>query len=202
MRDDTGRRAAVTSRDRGGGRARGLDSAGVVATGCARTGRGAGLVAGQTQAGGNLVKDVDVAVGAAKDVLAGTPGVDGDIGQRVHTDSLVGVEGTVDDEAIGAVARVGIVLVANFDGWVARTLLVDAKVLADIGVGGDTTGNGVTGLPVGREVGAGAVSEAVGLVVLRKTRLLVGANGTALAALVRRLLQVLGIGRTVDTAMD
>lgn len=202
MRDDASRRAAVTNRDRGGGRARGLNSTSVVAAGRARTGRGAGLVAGETQASGNLVKDVDIAVGAAKDVLAGTPSVDGDIGQRVHADSLVGVEGAVDDEAIRTVARVGIVLVANLDGRVTGTLLVDAKVFANVGVGGDTTGNGVTGLPVGGEVGAGAVSEAVGLVVLRKTRLLVGANGTALAALVRRLLQVLGIGRTVDTGMD
>ena len=201
MRDDASRRAAVTSRDRGGRRARGLDSAGVVTAGRTGTGRGAGLVAGQTQAGGNLVENVDVAVGAAKDVLAGTPGVDGDIGQRVHANSLVGVEGAVDDKAVGAVAGVGVVLVANLDRRVTGTLLVDAKVLADVGVGGHTTGNSVTGLPVSREVGAGAVAEAVGLVVLRKTRLLVGANGTALAALVRRLLQVLGIGRTVDTGM-
>lgn len=205
VRHDTSNGAGVASRHGGGGRARdGLDSAGAVAvaaTGRAGTGRRAGLVLGQTQARGNLVKDVDVAVGAAKDVLAGAPGVDGDVGQRVHADSLVRVEGAVDDEAVGAVAGVGVVLVANLDRRVAGTLLVDAKVLADVGVGGDTTGNGVTGLPVGREVGAGAVGEAVGLVVLRKTRLLVGANGTALAALVGLVLQVLGIGRTVDTAI-
>lgn len=134
--------------------------------------------------------------------MAGTPGVDGDIGKGVDTNGLIRVEGAVDDEAVGAVFRVEVVLVTNLDGGVARTLLVDSKVLADVGVRGDTTGNGVTRLPIGRKVGASAVCDAVGLVVLRKTRLFIGANGTALATLIRLLLQVLCIGRTVDTAMN
>lgn len=158
----------------------------------------AGLMGGETQAAGNLVENVHVAVGAAESVLAGTPGVDGDVSQGVDADGLVGGEGAVDDEAVGGVVGGDVVLVANLLGGHAGALLVDDVVLADVGVGANAGGNGVARLPVGGEVGAGAVLETGGLVVLGQTRLLIGANGAALATLVLLVGQVLGVGRTVD----
>ena len=75
-------------------------------------------------------------------------------------------------------------------------------VLAVVGHGTDTTSDGVSGLPVGGEVGACTVVDTLGLLgVLRLAGLLVDANGATLGTVVLLLGEVLGVGRTPNTAV-
>lgn len=155
---------------------------------------------GQTQAVGNLVKDVDVVVSTAKGLLAGAESKDRHISQGVDTLSLRGGDSSVNDDAVDAVRGVDKVLAANGSGRQARAVLVDLVVLTVIRGSADTSGKGVARLPVGREVDAGAVADlAVLLGVLGEARLFVDANGITLGTLVLLGGQVFGIGGAKDT---
>jgi hypothetical protein len=160
------------------------------------------LALSKTKTVGDLVKDVDVAVCAAEGILARTKSVNGDISKRVNTLAVISADGAVDNKAVGGVLGVDVVVaVLELDGGLARAL-VNLVVLAAVGGSTDSTGNGISRLPVGREVGAGAVVDALGLLgVLRLSGLLVGTDGTALGAVVLLLREVLGIGRAPDTAV-
>jgi hypothetical protein len=120
----------------------------------------------------------------------------------VDTLAVVGADGTVDNEAIRGILRVDVVvIILELDGG-CTGLLVNLVVLTVVGRGTDTTGDGVSGLPVGGEVGAGAVVDTLGLLgVLRLARLLVDANGAALGTVILLLGEVLGVGRTPNTAV-
>lgn len=154
----------------------------------------------KTKTVGNLVKDVNVAVCTAEGILARAKSVDGDISQRVNTLAVVGADGTVDDKAIRGILGVDVVVVfLELNSGLTRAL-VDLVVLTVVRGSADTTSDGVSGLPVGGEVGAGTVVDTLGLLgVLRQAGLLVGADGTALVTVVLLLGEVLGIGRTPDT---
>jgi hypothetical protein len=119
----------------------------------------------------------------------------------VNTLGVISADGAVDNKSLRGVLRVDVVVaVLELDGGLAGTVLVDLVVLAVVRGGSDTTGNGVTGLPVGGEVGAGAVVETLGLLgVLGLAGLGVGADGTTLVTVVLLLGEVLGVGRTPDT---
>lgn len=113
--------------------------------------------------------------------------------------SLAGRQGAVDDNAVGGVLRVGVILLVGGDGGQARARLVHLVVVAVIGSSTDAAGDGVSGLPVSREVDASSVVDAGGLLgVLRLTRLLVHTDGIALGSLVLLLREVFGIGRAPD----
>jgi hypothetical protein len=114
----------------------------------------------------------------------------------VDTLAVISTDGAVDNKAIGSVLGVDVVVaVFELDGGLARTL-VDLVVLAAVGGSTNSTSDSITGLPVGREVGAGAVVDTLGLLsVLRLARLLVGTDGTALGTIVLLLREVLGVGR-------
>jgi hypothetical protein len=159
------------------------------------------LAPSKTQAVGDLVEDIDVVVCTTEGLLAGTKSVDGDVSQRVNTLSVISADGAVDNESFGSVLGVDVVVVVlELDGGLAGTILVDLVVLAVVRGGSNTTGDGVTGLPVGGEVGAGAVVETLGLLgVLGLAGLGVGADGTTLGTVVLLLGEVLGVGRTPDT---
>ena len=156
----------------------------------------------KTKAVGNLVKDVNVAVCTTEGVLARTKSIDGDISQRVDTLAVVGADGTVDNETIRGILGVDIVVtVLELNGG-CTGLLVNLVVLSVVGHGTDTTGDGVSGLPVGGEVGAGAVVDTLGLLgVLRLAGLLVDTNGAALGTIILLLGEVLSVGRTPNTAI-
>ncbi len=110
---------------------------------------------------------------------------------------LAGRKGTVDEESVGVVRSRNVVGGAR--GRYTSTGLVDAVVLAMIGVGAHTRGDGIARVPVDREVGAGVVANAWLLQsVLGETRVLVDADGVALLAVVLLLGQVLGIGVAED----
>lgn len=159
------------------------------------------LALSKTKAVGNLVEDVDVVKGAAEGVLAGTPGVDGDVGQRVDALGLAGRESAVDDEALRGVLRIDVVVaVLELDGSLAGTVLADLVVLTVVRGSTNTTGDGVAGLPVDGESVASAVLETLGLLsVLRLARIVVDTDGAALVTVVLLLGEVLGVGRTPDT---
>ena len=121
----------------------------------------------------------------------------GDIGQRVNALAFAGRKGTVDDESVDVVGSRDVIGGAR--GRNTSTGLVDAVVLAVVGVGAHTGGDGIARVPVGREVGAGVVANAWLLhCVLGETRVLVDANSVALLAVVLLLGQVLGIGVSED----
>lgn len=156
----------------------------------------------KTKAVGNLVKDVDVAVCTTESLLARTESIHGDISQRVDTLAVVGADGAVDNEAIRSILGVDIVVtVLELDGG-CTGLLVNLVVLSVVGHGTDTTGDGVSGLPVGGKVGAGTVVDTLGLLgVLRLAGLLVDANGATLGTVILLLREILGIGRTPNTTI-
>lgn len=132
--------------------------------------------------------------------MARTQSVNGDVSKRVDTLGLAGRESAVDDDAVDTILGVGVVFAADLDGRQTRTVLVDLVVFAAVRAGTNTTSNGVTRLPVSREVNAGAVLDAVGLGgVLREARLLVNTDGVALVALILLIGKVLGISRAVNT---
>lgn len=157
----------------------------------------------KTQAVGDLVEDIDVVVCTTESLLAGTKSVDGHVSQRVNTLGVLSADGAVDNESLGGILRVDVVVtVLELDGGLAGSVLVDLVVLAVVRGRSDTTGDGVTRLPVGGEVGAGAVVETLGLLgVLRLAGLGVGADGTTLGTVVFLLGEVLGVGRTPDTVV-
>lgn len=155
----------------------------------------------KTQAVGDLVEDINVVVCTAKGLLAGTKSVDGHVSQRVNTLGVLSADGAVDNESLGGILGVDVVVtVLEFDGGLAGTILVDLVVLAMVRGCSDTTSDGVTRLPVGGEVGAGAIVETLGLLgVLGLAGLGVGADGTTLGTVVLLLGEVLSVGRTPDT---
>lgn len=158
------------------------------------------VAASEAEAVGNLVKDVNVAKGAAKGFLARTQSVDGNISKGVDTLRLAGRESAVDDDAVNAILGVGVVFAADLDSRQTGTVLVNLVVLTAVRASTNATSNSVARLPVGREVNTGAVLDTIGLLsVLREARLLVNTNGVALGALVLLLGKVLGISRAVDT---
>lgn len=161
------------------------------------------LALSKTKAVGNLVKDVNVVEGATESLLARTKSIDRDIGERVNALGVIGADSTVDEETLGRVLWVGVVvIVLELDGSLAGTSLLDLVVLTVVRDGSDTSGDGVSGLPVGREVGASAVVDALGLLgVLGLTRLSVGADGTALVTVILLLGEVLSVGGTVNAAI-
>jgi hypothetical protein len=120
----------------------------------------------------------------------------------VNTLTVVSADGAVDNKAVRSVLGVDVVVaVLELDGGLAGAL-VDLVVLAAVGGSTNSTCDSISGLPVGREVGAGAVVNAFGLLgVLRLTGLLVGTDGTTLGTVVLLLGEVLGIGRTPDTVI-
>lgn len=68
-----------------------------------------------------------------------------------------------------------------------------------VGGSANTSGNGVTGLPVGGEVDASSVLHVLVLLgVLGETGLFVHANGVALGTLIFLLGKVFGVGRSPD----
>lgn len=118
----------------------------------------------------------------------------------MNTLLLLGADSTVDNEALGRVLGVDVVLAADLDGGLTGTVLADLVVLAVVGHSTDATGDGVAGLPVDGEVGAGAILDAVVLLgVLGLARLLVGADSAALGTLVLLGGEVLGVSRTPNT---
>lgn len=160
------------------------------------------LALSKTKAVGNLVKDVNVVESATESLLARTKSIDRDIGERVNTLGVIGADSTVDEETLGRVLGVGVVvIVLELDGSLAGTGLLDLVVLTVVRDGSDTSSDGVSGLPVGREVGASAVVDALGLLgVLRLAGLSVGADGTALVTVILLLGKVLSVGGTVNAA--
>jgi hypothetical protein len=153
----------------------------------------------KTEALGELVENIHVVINTTEQVLARTHSENGNVSKRVDTDALDGRQGTVDDETVGGILGVDEVLAGDALGGVAGALLVEVEVLAVVGVGGDTGGDGVAGGPVEGEVGAGVVADAGGLVgVLGETRVGVGADGAALLAVRALRGEVLGIGATED----
>ena len=156
----------------------------------------------KTKAVGNLVKDVNVAVCTTESVLARTKSIDGDISQRVDTLAVIGADSSVDNEAIRGILRVDVVVTVLELNCGCTGLLVNLVVLAVVGHGTDTTSDGISGLPVGGEVGAGAVVDTLGLLgVLRLAGLLVDADGATLGTVILLLGEVLGVGRTPNTAI-
>lgn len=155
------------------------------------------VVTSQTKAGRNLVKDVDIVKRSAESVLARTPGIDGDVGERVHAHGFARRQSAVDKETILAVLGVCVVLTTTLLllGGHTSAILVDLVVFTVVGGGANTTSNGVAGLPVNGEVGAGAVADSGILGVLGKARLFVSTDGVALVALIFGLGKVLGVGR-------
>ena len=121
----------------------------------------------------------------------------------MDTLGVIGADSTVDEETLGRVLEVGVVvIVLELDGSLAGTGLLDLVVLTVVRDGSNASGDGVSGLPVGREVGASAVVDALGLLgVLRLTRLSVGADGTALVTVILLLGEVLSVGGTVNAAI-
>jgi hypothetical protein len=160
------------------------------------------LALSKTKAVGNLVEDVNVVESTTESLLARTKSIDRDISERVNTLGIIGANSTVDEETLGRVLGVGVVVVVlELDGSLPGTGLLDLVVLTMVGDGSDTSGDGVSRLPVGREVGASAVVDALGLLgVLRLTRLSVGADSTALVTVILLLGEVLSVGRTVNAA--
>lgn len=157
----------------------------------------------QAEALGNLEKDINVAVRAAKVGLARPHGVHRHVRQRVDALRLARWQGTVDDEAVRPVRGVDVVrAVGPAAGRRARSL-ADAVLLAVVRVGAGTGREDVPRVPVEREVGPGAVADAgLGLGVLRETRVLVDTDSVALGALVRLLVEVLGIRAAKDVCAD
>lgn len=153
----------------------------------------------KTEALGELVENIHVVINTTEQVLARTHSKHGDVSKRVDADALDGREGTVDDETVGGILGVDEVLAGDALGGVAGALLVEVEVLAVIGVGGDTGGDGVAGGPVEGEVGTGVVADAGSLLgVLGETGVGVGADGAALLAVFALRGEVLGIGATED----
>lgn len=161
------------------------------------------LALSKTKAVGNLVKDVNVVESATESLLARTKSIDRDIGERVNTLGVIGADSTVDEETLGRILGVGVVvIVLELDSSLAGAGLLDLVVLTVVRDGSDTSGNGVSGLPVGREVGASAVVDTLGLLgVLRLSGLSVGADGTALVTVILLLGEVLGVGGAVNAAI-
>lgn len=156
----------------------------------------------QTQAVRNLVEDVDVAVHAAERFLAGSHGEHSNVGKRVHTGGFRNGQGAVDDESVGAVLGVDVVIGLVVAGGVADDLarrLMHAEVLAAVGVGAEALRKGVSRVPVDGEVRAGAVGDTVNSHgVLRKAGQLIGADSLALLTICLLLGQVLRVDAAVD----
>lgn len=105
----------------------------------------------EAEAVGHLVEDVDVGVGAAKGVLAGPHGVDGDVSQRVDALGLGRGQGAVDDEAVGRLLAVGEVVGRREAGRVGRgrpRRRAQPVVLPAVRVGAEAGRDGVTGVPL------------------------------------------------------
>lgn len=155
----------------------------------------------QSKASGHLIKDVDVAISTSKGLLAGTHSKHGHISKRVNALSLGGRQSAVDDDTVGGILGVDNVgTIRTLDSRLTRATLVNLIVFAAIGGSANTTSDGVSWLPVGREVNASAVLDVLALLgVLRETGLFVDTNGVALLALVFLLAEIFGVGGSPDT---
>lgn len=155
----------------------------------------------QTQTGGHLVENVHIAISTAKGLLAGTHSKDRHISKRVYALSLTSRQSAVDDDTIGGVLGVhDVAAVAALDSGLTRAALVDFVVLTAVGGSTNTSGDGVTGLPVGGKVDTRAVLDVLALLgVLRETGLFVDANGVAFGTLVFLLAEVFSVCGSIDT---
>lgn len=156
---------------------------------------------GQAQALGDVEEDVDGAVDTAKKLLARTKSEDRDIGQGVDALVDIGRKGSVDQEAADRILVACVHgLVATFFRRGTRAVLVDLVVLTVIGESTRTGVKGVAGVPAGGEVNTLRVTERVGASnsVLGQTRVLVGADGTALVTVVLLFLEVNSVDSTSD----
>ena len=105
---------------------------------------------------GHLEEDVGVLKDSLEDgdSLGFALGVNGHILQTVDSLSLVGGNGTVGDESVGAVSGVGVGTTVVGDGRKTRTVLDDRVVLLDVGVSAESSSDNVSRVPLDREVGA------------------------------------------------
>ena len=105
---------------------------------------------------GHLEEDVGVLEDSLEngDSLSLALGVNGDILQTVDPLGLVGGNGTVGDESVGAVSGVGVGTTVVRDGRKTRTVLDDRVVLLDVGVSAESSSDNVSRIPLDREVGA------------------------------------------------
>lgn len=117
----------------------------------------------------------------------------------MHTLVVLNWESTVEQDATSTISGVDVKVLGSVGslGRSARAILADGPVLASVGISHQTLEEGVAGVPVGGEVAVG-VGQVASVDVLRKTRLLVGADGVTLLAVDVLGSEVVGVDGTHD----
>ena len=130
----------------------------------------ASLGRSETQNLGHVEEDVRVLHDPTEDGDGlGLPlGEDGNVLERVNTLGLVGRDGTVGQETVGLVGRVGVGGPVDGDGRETRTVLGDRVGFLDIGMSTESGSDGVSGVPLDGKVGSLCSSAIVS--VSRSTR--------------------------------
>lgn len=164
------------------------------------------LLVAETHDLGDLEGNVDAAHDTAEVLVAGAPGVDGNIDERVDTLALTGGNVTGHGETLGVVLGVEPVSSSVLHSGDTLVVVVDDKVLTLVGESRPAVGDRVAGVPSDGEsialgtleglvrVGVDVLGDSVG----GETRVLVGTDGAALSTVGLLGLEELGVGRAED----